>query len=162
MTTALLRKILPSSLVKFVGGVRAAYRERYLGRLSTAEAFDEIYRRKMWKQSSSLSGPGSSGVWAIEFQRLVAGLVEAKSVRSILDVGCGDFMVGAQLAPLVESMVAMDVSNFIIEQNKAAHSSLTNVTFVAGDVCECKIPTVDLVLIRQVLNTSRMVKLKKL
>jgi SAM-dependent methyltransferase len=161
MTKAFLKKILPSSLVRFVGGVRASYRQRYLGRLSAAQAFDEVYRRKMWKQSTSLSGPGSSGVWALEFRRVVAGFVEARSIRSILDVGCGDFMVGSQLAPLVQSMVAMDVSNFIIEQNKTAYSSLTNVTFAAGDICECNIPAVDLVLVRQVLQHLTNAQIEK-
>jgi 2-polyprenyl-3-methyl-5-hydroxy-6-metoxy-1,4-benzoquinol methylase len=152
MTKALLRQILPLSFVRFLGGVRAAYRQRRLSRLSTAEAFDEIYRRKMWKQSSSLSGPGSSGIWAIEFQRIVAGFIDSNSIRSLLDVGCGDFMVGAGLAPLVQSLLAMDVSAFIIEQNKATYASLTNVTFMAGDICESKLPVVDLIIIRQVLQ----------
>jgi SAM-dependent methyltransferase len=152
MNKSFLRNVLPSPLVRLAGGIRAKYRQRYLGRLSTAEAFNEIYRRKMWKQSESLSGPGSTGIWAMEFRRIVVDLVNAKSVQSVADLGCGDFTAGATLAPFVQSIVAMDVSNFIIEQNKHVYSSLGNVTFLVGDICEGRLPNVDMLLVRQVLQ----------
>jgi hypothetical protein len=152
MSESLLKRLLPPSLVRLAGGIRALHRQRYISRLSMAEAFDEVYRRRMWKQSASLSGPGSSGVWATEFERIVARLVRDKSIRSVGDFGCGDFVAGAALSTLVPSIVAMDVSNFIIEQNKRVYSSLENVTFMWGDVTESTLPTVDLVVLRQVLQ----------
>lgn len=152
MIKALAKEVLPVGLVQFIGRLRALSRQRYLSKLSTAHAFDEVYRRGMWKQGSSLSGPGSEGAWAAEFRRIVADFVRDKSVQSILDIGCGDFLVGAQLAPLVQSMIGMDVSVFIIEQNRTSYRSLLNVTFLSGDICESKLPKVDLVIIRQVLQ----------
>ncbi|KJC49472.1 hypothetical protein UP09_07170 [Bradyrhizobium sp. LTSP885] len=106
----------------------------------------------MWKQSESLSGPGSSGIWAVEFRRIVSNLVAANAIRSIADIGCGDFMVGAELAPLVSSMIGIDVSKFIIERNRTTYDYLPNVSFEVGNICESKLPAVELILVRQVLQ----------
>jgi SAM-dependent methyltransferase len=82
----------------------------------------------------------------------VASFVKDRSVRSVGDFGCGDFVAGAALAPYVQSIVAMDVSSYIIEQNKRVYVSLANVSFVVGDICESELPKVDLIVVRQVLQ----------
>jgi len=152
MMKAFLKAVLPPSLVKVVGGLRAERRQKYLSTLPPAEAFNEIYRRKMWQQSTSLSGPGSSGVWAVEFQKLAARFVKDRDVKSVLDIGCGDFSVGSYLAPMVQSMTAMDISDYIVEKNRSNYGYLKNVSFLVGDVCEGRLPPFDLVLVRQVLQ----------
>src|SRR5260370_24938741 len=47
MKKSLLRKILPASWIGLAGSIRATYRQRHIGQLSAADAFDEIYRRQM-------------------------------------------------------------------------------------------------------------------
>jgi len=146
------RSLLPNRARSLLGSIRMALRERRLQRLPIDAAFDEVYRRQMWKQGDSLSGPGSSGSWADEYAKIVRALISDKEVKSAIDVGCGDFSVGRLIAPSVQTLIAMDISKYIIDKNTSRYSEMTNVRFVAGNACTDTIPKADLILVRQVFQ----------
>jgi hypothetical protein len=67
-------------------------------------------------------------------------------------VGCGDFLVGARLAPYAERYLAFDISRTVIEINRERYAQLTHVTFGVLNVVEDPLPACDLLLIRQVFQ----------
>ena len=147
-----IRDLLPGPVRRALGGLVATRRARRLGRLSVPEAFDEIYRKGYWKQGEALSGVGSEGRWADDYCDIIAGLVRTHGLKSAVDAGCGDFSVGSRIAPLFGTYAALDVSAFIIDQNRRTFGHLTNVRFETRNLIEDDIPRADLVMVRQVLQ----------
>lgn len=148
----LAHRMIPAPLVGMLGQRRIKRRARRLGKMPLDQAFDEIYRHGWWQQGESLSGCGSEGAFARESVSIVARFIAEHKVRSVVDVGCGDFSIGQHLAPLVERYHAVDVSRTIITLNRASYRHLKNTTFDYLNVVEDVVPTADLVLVRQVLQ----------
>src|SRR5580698_9969167 len=94
-----VKKRLPTSVSKIIGNALARYRERRLSRLSVSEAFNEVYRKNMWKQGDAQSGVGSEGAFADRYVELVLSYAAKHNLRTVVDGGCGDFSVGSRLAP---------------------------------------------------------------
>jgi len=126
---------------------------RRLQRLPIGAAFDEIYRRGIWSQSKDEpSGGGSYGDLADRYVAAVLGFIQEQGVRSVLDIGCGDFNIGARIAPHVHAYYAYDVSAEIISRNRQRFAELPNVAFRCANACSDELPRADLVTIRQVLQ----------
>jgi hypothetical protein len=147
------KQLLPRGVTQTIGNFLVHQRERRLSRLSLQEAFDEVYRKNMWRQGDSSSGVGSEGVLADRYIELVLKYASENGLRTAVDAGCGDFSVGSRLAPHFGRYTAFDLSPFVIENNKRHFATLTrNVTFHVGDMTSTMFPSGDLILIRQVLQ----------
>lgn len=147
-----VRRALPRQVLNLIGNILIKRRVRRLGQMSVSDAFDEIYRKKMWMQGNSLSGAGSEGKWAEDYASFVSSYIRVNGCRTILDLGCGDFLVGQRISPGVETYLAGDISKTIIEINRAKFGHLTNVRFQIINVLEDTLPNSDLILIRQVFQ----------
>ena len=147
-----VKKVIPAILVRLFGSMIVSRRSRLLSKLSSAQAFDKIYKRGFWKQGHSLSGLGSEGKWADDYCTFVGNYIRENGVQKIVDAGCGDFSVGERLLPLVKECVALDISRFVIEQNRLAFNAQDKVTFQVFDITKDAIPACDLLLVRQVLQ----------
>jgi hypothetical protein len=122
-------------------------------KLPVAEAFDYIYLHGYWALGTPMhSGSGSYGAWAEQFVRVAKDLIRRHHIRSITDIGCGDFNVGRQLCDSVEKYNALDISTRIIELDRARFAGLANVTFQQANACTDALPKADLVIVRQVLQ----------
>jgi len=143
-----VKKILPAPIMNVF---RLMWQRAGLNQFrgtSIEEAFDTIYKRGLWGKGS---GIGSYGLWAENYVEFLKKFISHEGIRSITDIGCGDFNIGSQIAGLVENYNACDVSAFIINQNINT-SNLSNVKFIKLNACTESIPTADLVTIRQVLQ----------
>jgi SAM-dependent methyltransferase len=149
-----VKPLLPARVKQAIGNMLVQRRERLLGRLPLQEAFEEVYRRDMWKQGDSRSGLGSEGPLAARYIELVQNYAAKHELRTAVDAGCGDFAVGRRLARNFERYMAFDISPLIIENNKRRYTDLTrtNVTFDVVDMTSATFPCADLILIRQVLQ----------
>jgi SAM-dependent methyltransferase len=147
---AVAKGLLPKSALKLIRSKRATIAGRKVRQLDVPEAFDEIYRKGYWGLATP-SGHGSYGLWAEAFSRIILDLVEREGIRHVVDVGCGDFNVGRQIAPAVETYTALDVSGYIIERNRKAFA-FDNVTFRQFDLLKDSPPSGDLIFVRQVLQ----------
>jgi SAM-dependent methyltransferase len=128
-------------------------RMRGLSGLSIETAFDRIYERRIWSTNSDeLSGGGSYGRAADIYVDIVATFIRDHDIQSILDIGCGDFNVGARIAPQVSSYYAFDVSAKIIDINKHRFGAMSNVEFRQANACVDPLVKTDLVTVRQVLQ----------
>jgi SAM-dependent methyltransferase len=150
-----IKGILPDSVNSRIGTMLMLRRQRYLSQLGIQDAFDEIYKKKMWKQGDSLSGVGSEGTLARDYIQFVLDYAQKHNIQTVVDAGCGDFSVGSQLAPRFERYSAFDISPHVIEINKKRFADLMSnhhVTFAVADMTTTALPACDLVLIRQVLQ----------
>jgi SAM-dependent methyltransferase len=149
----LLRNIAPDSLVHRYrtwrwGHTWFDFEDRPLG-----EVFAEIYKHNMWGRGDGqfYSGPGSDSRVTAPYVAAVRSFIADHAVRSIVDVGCGDFRVGAQLIPAGVRYHGVDVVPALIRHNTATHGS-DGVMFSCLDATSEELPDGDLCLIREVFQ----------
>ena len=118
------------------------------------ETFDRIYAEKTWGGSetdSIYSGEGSHGGYPEHFLSLVEPEIRRRGVKSLVDLGCGDFTIGSLVAPLVGSYVGLDIVEDVIATNQRLHAR-DGCQFVRADVCTDSLPSADAAIMRQVLQ----------
>ncbi|GAB3803360.1 class I SAM-dependent methyltransferase [Micromonospora zhanjiangensis] len=131
--------------------VMAAIRRRNAGR-SAERVFADIYAEGRWGAGETFdSGTGSRGELAIRYAEYVRSLVQRLGVRSVVDVGCGDFRVAGLFADHVESYHGVDVVPAVIARNNELHGA-PGVRFSVLDATVRPLPEGDLCLVRQVLQ----------
>lgn len=102
---SLLKRFLPPPLLAVASRLRAVYAERSVAGLSVEDTFDKIYQQDFWGHGMS-SGAGSHGRTAQEFVRVIRKIIDQEQIRSIADIGCGEFSIGSQLAGHVDRYAA--------------------------------------------------------
>lgn len=147
-----IKKLLPNFLLQFVGEIVVRHRSKRLAGMTVRNAFNEIYRKKMWQQGASLSGLGSEGKWAEDYLAVVGAYLNSVGARSVVDAGCGDFSIGSRIAPNVDSYIGLDISSFIVNRNRELYSNVNNVEFHQFDLINDPLPNADVLLVRQVLQ----------
>lgn len=127
-----------------------------------AELFGGIYRDSLWGQSpedgeSFYSGHGSRDpMLVMPFLYSMRGFLHGLHMQGgrrpdILDVGCGDFTIGARLAELANRYMACDVVAPLIERNRKRFRR-DGLEFHVLDATQTALPTADVAVIRQVLQ----------
>jgi hypothetical protein len=112
--------------------------------------FTRIYDSNKWKGSESGSGPGSAVRRTEPLRERLASLFGRYSVRTLLDVPCGDFNWMRHMDLDVDRYIGMDVVPEVIRDNKSAYSDEVR-HFGVADVTADPLPMVDLVLCRDCL-----------
>lgn len=126
---------------------------RARGRPNSA-IFDEIYAKNGWGGSGVYSGPGSEEVNSRAYEELVAAYALEHGVRSIVDIGCGDFQVSRRILARLPDSVSyrgLDVSRIAVERNTALFAN-DRISFAQCDAAKDDLPPADLVLMREVLQ----------
>jgi len=122
--------------------------------LSIAETFQQIYRTNAWGRSAEpfCSGSGSYGEASEQYCEFVTKFVRAHQVQSIVDLGCGDFVVGKRI---VEGSsiryTGIDVVPELINHHKGSIRD-PRVSFQCANNATDRLPSADLYLVRQVLQ----------
>jgi len=122
--------------------------------LSTKQIFSKIYNDGSWNKKSLNfnSGPGSHNEkLVIPYLKFVNSFLVEKKLKSIIDLGCGDFNVGKNIYKHVNKYYAFDIVPDLIELNK---KNFTNkkIVFECINFINNPIPKTDCVIIRQVLQ----------
>ena len=162
-----LKKLTPSPVRKYLRKVRDKKVAQEFSGLSNAEVFEKIYEEKRWGTSDIKDRKYSSGDGTRD-KEIVGKYIDAVTVflskkeglKSGLDLGCGDFSVGAAFCSLFEDYQAMDVAKNVIKENKAIYKS-KNVRFSVLDLSSGQIPSTDVILVRQVLQHLSNTEIKK-
>ena len=68
-----------------------------------------------------------------------------------MDIGCGEFNIGKRVYPIFDSYLAVDVSDIIIEKNRANFSS-PKLRFEEMNAITDTIPYADVIFMRQVFQ----------
>jgi hypothetical protein len=145
-------------LDSFCLGPLRRYQDRQVlagySRLSLAETFDLVYTRGLWRNGQTgedFSGEGSRGPWAEHYCALMRGEIERRGTRSLADLGCGDFAIGAKLAHMVDAYVGVDIVERVVAANQRRYGS-ANRRFLCADLTRDRLPAADAAIVRQVLQ----------
>jgi SAM-dependent methyltransferase len=120
---------------------------------SAADVFSEVYARNIWggNRGELFSGSGSRGLPAQNYVQAVRRFIGEAHVRSVVDVGCGDFKIGAEIASACEHFTGTDIVPALIEQLQRTHGN-DRVRFYCLDVARGEMPDGELCLVRQVFQ----------
>lgn len=145
---------LPSPLRQALSQMRLNIEAQAFARITRKDSFDRVYGDGLWFGGGAEggSGEGSYGEYADHFVGFIHRFLAEHGVKSILDIGAGDFNIGRRIVAEVDRYVAADVSSVIIEQNREKYRDIHNVDFIQLDACVDRFPDADLIIIRQVLQ----------
>ncbi len=149
-----VRHALPGPALRFINKIRFREYRRRFGALNRRDTFSTIYRDRIFGEAPGeafYSGDGSTGRFADAYCEMVADLVQQHAIHSIVDLGCGDFRIGARLAPLVPRYRGVDIVPELIAHHQLEHAS-ASISFDWLDIVEDPLPEGDLCLIRQVFQ----------
>jgi len=126
------------------------------GRPQLRQKFQEIYRRGIWGKGAAQfdSGHGSHCDSIVTpYVNMVREFIDSTygGDCTVVDLGCGDFSLGAELSPFVRKYVAVDIVPELIEHHRlGAHSE--GVSFLCLDIVNDPLPSGEVCLLRQVLQ----------
>lgn len=116
---------------------------------SAADAFREIYARKLWHDGTS--GAGSDPAEAAPYVEAVQRLAAERGWRSCVDAGCGDGRVGAALGFVGPDYTGADVCPHLIDRHRRAYPARNwIVADIAADLD--RLPAADVLLVKDVLH----------
>lgn len=125
---------------------------------SNLEAFSSIYKNGLWGRSTDpeqpfYSGPGSHDNVLVScyVQNVLFFIESLKHKPDVVDLGCGDFNVGARIRPWCDGYIACDVVSELVDFNKKKYHAL-GVDFRTLDMAAEDLPPGEVVFIRQVLQ----------
>jgi len=110
--------------------------------------FETIYRRSVWGGGS---GAGSDLRNTVVYLAYIQHLLDRFAVRSVVDLGCGDWRFSRHLDLGGRSYLGVDIVASVIEANAAAYGN-DNTRFLTADVTAFDIPNCDLLLCKDVLQ----------
>mgnify|MGYP002509779344 CR=1 FL=1 len=97
------------------------------------------------------SGKGSDEQYAIPYVECIKNFCSNNNVSSIVDLGCGDFRVGAKFADVCNHYTGIDCVKDLINYNKRKYQN-DRISFLCLDITKDVLPNAELCLIRQVLQ----------
>ncbi|MGJ5820460.1 class I SAM-dependent methyltransferase [Paludibaculum fermentans] len=158
-----LRQSLSSALSPFLPEPFIRWYQRRTGHpngqerfenLSLLETFSIVYREGIWGQAAGqgfYSGEGSEDELAVPYTAAIQGFLRQHGIRSVADLGCGDFRIGRRLSTLVDHYNGVDCVPELI-----AHLSQTEaregISFHCRDLTTDPLPPAGAALIRQVFQ----------
>lgn len=133
---------------------RSAYRSIFLR--SNAAIFDNVYRDRLWSigddpTAEFYSGIGSYDPSVVDYTDLVKRLIEELGIKSVIEIGCGDFAVASKYVSECRSYTGIEVVKRLAEHNQRKFGN-ASVKFIWLDASQSKLPRSDLCIIRQVLQ----------
>lgn len=116
--------------------------------------FTDIYKNNVWggTPGTFYSGTGTENPNTKIYINELVSLISKRQIKSILDIGCGDFTIMSQvIAQTNVSYQGIDVVAPLIEDLKNKHAN-DQVKFSVVNAVNEPLPQADLVTIRQVLQ----------
>lgn len=105
--------------------------------------FEEIYNQDVWTNGS---GPGSLPKHTIEYRAFLSKFISENEIRTVSDLGCGDWQSTRLMDWTGIHYVGLDVVPWIVDRNNKIYRSetiefrhLTDLDQLpGGDLCICK------------------------
>ncbi|WP_191858123.1 class I SAM-dependent methyltransferase [Hanstruepera ponticola] len=121
----------------------------------TKAVMEQIYDQHLWggHDFDFYSGEGSHKPEIIKpyLEKVISFLKSYQNTLEVCDLGCGDFNIGKQLTPYTKKYIAIDIVDNLIERNKKLYHE-EHLEFHCLDISKDKLPPVDCVILRQVLQ----------
>jgi hypothetical protein len=137
------------ALRNVASALRIKWVQRPFNGLSRADAFDLIYKRGTWGGNGQpYSGTGSHDEYiAGTYVEMVNAFLANLPSSNVVDLGCGDYAVGQQLA--CDSYIGCDISEVVLASNR---ERFPGVDFRKLDLIQDPLPEGDVGIVRQVLQ----------
>ena len=159
----MIKKIIKKFITNFV----FVYRQKRIikkirkkfSKMKKHEIFREIYLTKLWSPESIksdykfYSGAGSylpelTNDYISEIKNF---LLLLPTKPNVVDLGCGDFVIGSKIRKLCNNYIAVDIFDELIYFNKKKYKDL-NVNFRVLDITSDELPNGEICFVRQVLQ----------
>lgn len=153
----LVKEAMPNSARVFLRRLRTKMALAKNANKSAGDVFGDIYRNNSWGSHLGIpagtlySGPGSDEIMGRPYADEIIKYVKANGIKSVVDLGCGDFRVGRLIASEGLRYTGVDVVEAVIAQNNATHGNDT-VNFVCRDISKDELPDGELCLVREVFQ----------
>lgn len=122
---------------------------------SNAElVFSNIYANATWgrnEEGLGFSGDGSTVQNAAYYMNFLQNFIKANGIRSVVDVGCGDWSFSQHMNWNGIRYFGYDAAAQVIERNQSKFATPT-ITFVQGDASRLDLPKADLLICKDVLQ----------
>jgi SAM-dependent methyltransferase len=122
--------------------------------MSPAKVFSEVYARNIWGGGGGdfSSGPGSADQFGEPYCAAILAAVDIGPETTIVDLGCGDFRVGARLSSKTPARyIGVDVVPSLIEGLQERYGT-ERIAFRCLDITDDPLPAGNICLIRQVFQ----------
>jgi 2-polyprenyl-3-methyl-5-hydroxy-6-metoxy-1,4-benzoquinol methylase len=116
--------------------------------MSNKEVFSKIYKEDLWGDGS---GAGSKIENVTEYVVVLQEYINKPEVKTVIDLGCGDWQFSKFLDLSSVSYLGVDVVESVVESNNNLYSS-SNVKFLNHDITTYNISKVDLIICKDVLQ----------
>ena len=116
--------------------------------MSNAEVFSKIYKEDLWHGGS---GAGSKLENVKEYVEILQKYIDKPEIKTVLDLGCGDWQFSKFLDLSSVSYLGVDVVESVIESNSTSYSA-SNIKFISRDITTYELPKVDLIICKDVLQ----------
>jgi SAM-dependent methyltransferase len=117
---------------------------------TVSEAFRTIYERHSWGGKSK-SGPGSDPNSTRHFRRALARFMREHKVRSVVDLGCGDWASSRLIDWSGIDYLGLDAVPEVVERNQRAFRR-PGIRFAVADITTDPLPEADLAICKEVLQ----------
>lgn len=114
------------------------------------ETFSHIFQTNQWKDSESLSGPGSNSIAAKNLTTKLPALLNKYNIKKLLDTPCGDFNWMSKIDFSNVQYIGGDIVPELIDYNQTKFGK-ENISFIVIDICNDPLPETDIILVRDCL-----------
>ncbi len=112
------------------------------------QQFEKIYEDNQWGKGS---GEGSLPENTKEYREFLEGFLKDRNIKSVVDLGCGDWQIGSLIGWKGIDYTGIDVVDSLIDDNATKYGS-KNIRFLQGDISTCSLPPADLIIIKDVIQ----------
>ena len=148
-----LKKIIPHSVLRKRRQKIAREEQEKFADKTVADTFDEIYKKNLWggKEGEFYSGEGSTQKYSKLYAETVRKFIRENEVKTVVDLGCGDFRVASEIVSNEFKYIGCDVVSSLVAHLNENFAN-ENIEFRRVNIIEDELPDGDLCLIRQVLQ----------
>lgn len=147
---SIMKRLMPRKLLQWRQKMLIA---KYKN-LSVEDMFSKIYSENWWggEKGEIYSGTGTENANTEKYINAVIAFIREKQIKSILDIGCGDFKVMSRIVNAVDiEYTGADVAINVVEHNSKQYSN-QKIKFIHLNAITGQLPKADLITIRQVLQ----------
>lgn len=122
------------------------------GRENPEKIFGDIYKNKVWGEKGDFfSGTGTLSENTAEYRKFIEEFIKEKKIKSVVDLGCGDFQIGKKINWNKATYKGIDIVPFLIKRNNKLYSS-QKIRFIKRDIIKDKLPDAELCIIKEVFQ----------
>ena len=116
--------------------------------MTNKKVFSKIYKEDLWQGGS---GAGSKLENVKEYVDILQKYIDKPEVKTVLDLGCGDWQFSKFLDLSSVLYLGIDVVDSVIDSNINLYSA-SNIDFISRDITTYELPQVDLIICKDVLQ----------